>query len=76
MTNRYPLWKNLLILIVVLCGFYYAAPNLYAPDPALQIAGASLRCLVLVSRVNRRHRVNERLRCIGIGGGTRAWTSG
>ena len=41
MTNRYPLWKNLLILLVVLCGFYYAAPNLYAPDPALQIAGAS-----------------------------------
>ena len=41
MTNRYPLWKNLLILIVALCGFYYAAPNLYAPDPALQIAGAS-----------------------------------
>jgi len=39
--NRYPLWKNLLILVVVVCGFYYAAPNLYAPDPALQIAGAS-----------------------------------
>ena len=41
MMNRYPLWKNLLILTAVLCGFYYAAPNLYAPDPALQIAGAS-----------------------------------
>ena len=41
MTYRYPIWKNLLILIAVLCGFYYAAPNLYAPDPALQIAGAS-----------------------------------
>ena len=41
MINRYPLWKNLLILIVALSGFYYAAPNLYAPDPALQIAGAS-----------------------------------
>ena len=41
MNNRYPLWKNLLILTVALCGFYYAAPNLYAPDPALQIAGAS-----------------------------------
>ena len=39
--NRYPLWKNLLILLVALSGFYYAAPNLYAPDPALQIAGAS-----------------------------------
>ena len=41
MTNRYPLWKNLLILLVLLCGFYYSAPNLYAPDPALQIAGAN-----------------------------------
>ena len=26
---------------VVLFGLYYAAPNLYAPDPALQIGGAS-----------------------------------
>ena len=41
MINHYPLWKNLLILIVVAGGFFYAAPNLYAPDPALQIAGAS-----------------------------------
>lgn len=41
MPNRYPLWKNLFILAVVMFGFYYAAPNLYAPDPALQIAGAS-----------------------------------
>jgi len=41
MLNRYPLWKNLLILAVVLFGLYYAAPNLYAPDPALQIGGAS-----------------------------------
>ena len=39
--NRYPLWKNALILLVLVAGFYYAAPNLYAPDPALQIAGAS-----------------------------------
>ena len=31
----------MLILIVVAGGFFYAAPNLYAPDPALQIAGAS-----------------------------------
>lgn len=41
MINHYPLWKNLLILMVVAGGFFYAAPNLYAPDPALQIAGAS-----------------------------------
>ncbi len=41
MLNRYPLWKNLFIALIVLMGFYYAAPNLYAPDPALQIGGSS-----------------------------------
>ena len=41
MLNRYPLWKNLFITLIVAMGFYYAAPNLYAPDPALQIGGSS-----------------------------------
>lgn len=37
--NRYPAWKYVLILIVILMGALYAAPNLYFDDPALQIAG-------------------------------------
>ena len=41
MLNRYPLWKNLFITLIVAMGFYYAAPNLYAPDPALQFGGSS-----------------------------------
>jgi len=41
MLNKYPLWKYLLVLFLVTVGFFYAAPNLYAPDPALQIAGES-----------------------------------
>ncbi len=41
MLNKYPLWKYLLVLLLVLVGFFYAAPNLYAPDPALQITGES-----------------------------------
>ena len=41
MLNRYPLWKNLFITLIEAMGFYYAAPNLYAPDPALQIGGSS-----------------------------------
>lgn len=41
MLNRYPLWKNLFITLIVAMGFYYATPNLYAPDPALQIGGSS-----------------------------------
>jgi preprotein translocase subunit SecD len=39
MLNKYSIWKNILILIVFGLGFFYAAPNLYAPDPALQISG-------------------------------------
>ncbi|GAB4344590.1 MAG: protein translocase subunit SecD [Gammaproteobacteria bacterium] len=36
--NRYPLWKNLLILVVVCVGVLYFLPNLYGEDPALQIS--------------------------------------
>lgn len=41
MLNRYPIWKNLFIALIVAMGFYYASPNLYAPDPALQFGGTS-----------------------------------
>jgi len=41
MLNKYPLWKYLLVLAVLMLGLFYAAPNLYAPDPALQITGES-----------------------------------
>ncbi|MGK2913111.1 MAG: protein translocase subunit SecD [Porticoccaceae bacterium] len=39
--NRYPLWKYLLILCVAVWAFVYALPNLYAPDPAIQLTGQS-----------------------------------
>lgn len=42
MLNRYPLWKNLLILLVVVLGFLYSLPNLYPDDPALQISHETL----------------------------------
>jgi len=55
MLNKYPLWKNLLILIVLALAAVYAAPNLYPPDPAIQVtpaqAGAEMSPTV-VSRVN------------------------
>ncbi|MDN5871625.1 MAG: protein translocase subunit SecD [Nitrococcus sp.] len=37
MTNRYPLWKYLIIVAALVAGFLYALPNLYGEDPALQI---------------------------------------
>lgn len=38
--NRYPIWKYLLILVVIVASFLYAAPNLYPEYPAVQIMGA------------------------------------
>ncbi|MEQ8803028.1 MAG: protein translocase subunit SecD, partial [Haliea sp.] len=41
MLNKSPLWKYVLVLMVLALGLLYASPNLYAPDPALQITGES-----------------------------------
>ncbi|MCU7811979.1 MAG: hypothetical protein KZQ77_12200, partial [Candidatus Thiodiazotropha sp. (ex Notomyrtea botanica)] len=30
--NRYPLWKNLLVAVVVLLGGLYALPNIFDQD--------------------------------------------
>ena len=36
--KRYGIWKYILILIVLSFGVIYSLPNLYAPDPAVQIS--------------------------------------
>jgi preprotein translocase subunit SecD len=41
--NRYPLWKNLLILAVFVGGLTYALPNFYGEDPAIQISSPRQR---------------------------------
>jgi preprotein translocase subunit SecD len=38
MQNHYPLWKNLLVLIVFAVGIIYALPNLYGDDPSVQVS--------------------------------------
>jgi len=35
--NRYPLWKYILILVTVLLGLLYTAPNYFGDSPALQV---------------------------------------
>ena len=41
--NQYPLWKNLLILVVLVGGLTYALPNFYGEDPAIQISSPRQR---------------------------------
>jgi len=38
--NRYPMWKNIFIAIVILIGFIYTIPNFFGESPAVQITPA------------------------------------
>ncbi len=40
MLNKYPLWKNILIVVVLIVGAIYALPNIYGEDQAIQISGS------------------------------------
>ena len=41
MLNKFPLWKNSLILIAALFAFVYASPNYFPADAAIQLSGQS-----------------------------------
>ncbi|GGY99982.1 MULTISPECIES: protein translocase subunit SecD [Shewanella] len=39
MLNKYPMWKNLLVIIIIAVGAFYAVPNLFGEDHAVQVVG-------------------------------------
>ncbi|MBT3899170.1 protein translocase subunit SecD [Pseudomonadales bacterium] len=41
MINKYPIWKNLIVVGALALGLIYAMPNIYPPDYALQVSGES-----------------------------------
>lgn len=43
--NRYPTWKNVLVVLVVLIGLLFALPNVFGDDPAVQISLESTKPL-------------------------------
>ena len=61
--NKYPLWKYLLIAFLLVVGLFYALPNLYAPDPAIQISGESSATVVAQPVLDQ---AAEALRAAGI----------
>ncbi len=42
MQNRFPLWKNILILIALMVGIVYALPNLFGNDPSVQLSASTV----------------------------------
>ncbi|MCQ4259235.1 protein translocase subunit SecD [Stutzerimonas stutzeri] len=53
MLNRFPLWKYLLIVVVLGIALVYSAPNLYPDDPAVQITGAATSLSVTEAELDR-----------------------
>ncbi len=43
--NQYPLWKNLLVVLVLLFGALYALPNVFDQDPSIEITGTRLEAV-------------------------------
>ncbi|WP_299010992.1 protein translocase subunit SecD [uncultured Shewanella sp.] len=37
MLNKYPMWKNLMVIIIIAIGAFYAIPNLFGEDYAVQV---------------------------------------
>lgn len=62
MLNKYPLWKNLLVIFVVLLAALYALPNIYGEDPAVQIS-ANRNATIDTSTMDR---VKNSLENVGI----------
>ncbi|MEE3241075.1 MAG: protein translocase subunit SecD [Pseudomonadota bacterium] len=44
--NRYPLWKYAIVLLAFIMAIIFSLPNLYAPDPAVQVSGESSSMLI------------------------------
>lgn len=61
MLNKYPLWKYILVVMVLVIGGLYSAPNLYGEDPAIQVSGlrgAEVNALVLDSVIEKLDEAN------------------
>ncbi len=51
--NRYPLWKNLLIVLALVLGLLYTAPNFFGEAPAVQVALVRASAKADVSMLSR-----------------------
>ncbi len=40
--NRYPLWKNLIVVVALVLGFIYTLPNFFGESPAVQVSSAKV----------------------------------
>lgn len=53
--NRYPAWKNLIILVALIIGFVYTVPNFFGESPAVQISPARATTVIDAKLLTRVH---------------------
>ena len=46
--NRYPLWKYAILVVALLVGLIYTAPNFFGEAPAVQVSSAKATIKVLI----------------------------
>ena len=61
--NHYPMWKNLLVFVVLLVGFIFALPNIYGDEPAVQLSSSGRGGVVDLALVSK---VEEQLKTAGL----------
>lgn len=62
--NRYPLWKNILIGLVLLWGLIYTLPNFYGEVPAVQVSSA--KATLKLDAAAATDRIGSALKAAGI----------
>jgi preprotein translocase subunit SecD len=61
--NRYPIWKNAIVVIALLLGMLYTLPNFFGEAPAVQIS--SVKATVKVDNKLRGH-IEDTLKAAGV----------
>jgi len=54
---RYPAWKYILILVVLVVSTLYALPSLYLDEPAVQISGAKAGTVIDQSVIQKAEQI-------------------
>jgi preprotein translocase subunit SecD len=61
--NRYPLWKNAIVILAIVIGFVYTLPNFFGEAPAVQVSSGKATIKVDAKLVER---VEEAISAAGI----------
>ncbi len=75
MLNKFPLWKNSLILIAALFAFVYASPNYFPADAAIQLSGQSGSMIIDEDVLKKMERTLENSEISFFGGETDGQTA-